>query len=115
MSQTATERNDEIRDYFSSIEGLKKVYLQPPSTEKLVYPCLIITQDVPSAFYSDDIPYLVCASYELLLIDTDMESSIPVEIIKKSTGNYYIKPGRYYTADNLCHWSYTLSFCKSII
>ena len=115
MSQTMIELNDEIRDYFSSIEGLRKVYLQPPSSEKLIYPCLIITQDVPSALYSDDTPYLVWPTYELTLIDPDMESSIPAEIVRKSIGNYYIRFGRYFVADNLCHWSYTLVFTKSIV
>lgn len=115
MFQTMIELNDEIRDYFSSIEGLNKVYLQPPSSEKLIYPCLIITQNIPSTLYCDDVPYLVWPTYELMLIDYDMESSIPSEIIRKGIGNYRIQPERYYVADNLCHWMYTLAFTKSMI
>lgn len=115
MSQTIAEHNDEMYDCFSTIKGLKKVYLQPPSSEKLVYPCLIITQDTPQMLYADDIPYAAWRTFELLLIDYDMESNIPADILAINNSNFFITPNRYYVADNLCHWSYSLVFSKSII
>ena len=115
MSQTISEHNDELYDCFSKIERLRKVYLQPPSSEKLVYPCLIITQDIPQVMYADDKPYAAWRTFELLLIDYDLESSIPGDILELNNSNFFIEPNRYYVADNLCHWSYTLVFTKSII
>ena len=109
------DHNDEIVNLFSSIDGVSKVYLQPPSNVELEYPCIIITQSDLTVTYADDQPYLAAKSFDLLAIDYDMESSIPGDILKLAGGNFYIQPGRYYTADNLCHWSFTLIFRKSIL
>lgn len=109
------DHNDEIVAKFSLIDGVKKVYLQPPSNEKLIYPCIIVSQSEISMTYADDIPYMAFRSFDVLVIDYDMESSIPGDVLKLAEGNYYIQPGRYYTADNLCHWSYTFIFRKSIL
>lgn len=109
------DHDDEIVDVFSSIDKVKKVYLQPPSNGKLVYPCIIISPSALSVTYADDIPFIAMRSFDVLVIDYDMESSIPGDILKLADNNFYIQPGRYYTADNLCHWSYTFIFRKSIL
>jgi hypothetical protein len=109
------DHDDEIINVFSSIEAVRKVYMQPPSNEKLVYPCIIISPADTTTIYADDIPFIAVRSFDVLVIDYDMESSIPSDILKMAGNNFYIQPGRYYTADNLCHWSYTFIFRKSIL
>ena len=108
------DHDDEIISIFSSIDKVEKVYLQPPSNGKLVYPCIIISPASTTTTYADDIPYMAFRTFDVLVIDYDMESSIPGDILKLDN-NFYIQPGRYYTADNLCHWSYTFIFRKSIL
>lgn len=115
MSQTIQEHNDDILNALGSIDGVSKVYLQPPANVKLEYPCIILTQDVPSIMYADGTPYLAIRSFDMLIIDYDFESSIPGDIFKLDNPNLLIRPGRFYVADNLCHWSYTLTYNKSII
>ena len=115
MSQTIQEHNDDILSILGSIEGVAKVYLQPPANVKLEYPCIILTQDVPDVFYANDTPYLAWRNFEMLVIDYNFESSIPRDILKLKGTNLSIRPGRFYVADNLCHWSYSLLYRKSII
>lgn len=115
MSQTIQEHNDDILNTLGSIDGVTKVYLQPPANVKLVYPCIIITQDVPDTIYADDNPYLAFRNFDLLVIDYDFESPIPRDILRLNNPNFLIRPSRFYVSDNLCHWNYSLTYNKSII
>lgn len=116
MSRKTTvieNQRDRLHSILTSIKGPKKVYYQPPSTERLVYPCLIYTLEKINTRYANGNRYLSVPLYTLLLIDYDPESIIQKEIMDLR-GDCHVKFNRYYTADNLNHWSYDLYFTKAL-
>lgn len=100
-----------------SIEGVKKVYYQPPASIKLQYPCLMYEPSNPDTMYADDRRYLMFMGYTLTLIDTDPESIIQKHILdlnKNLDSNCFVKFDRFFTSDNLNHWTYSLTYTKAI-
>lgn len=112
MSQKMIEKQRlKLHRILSSLEGVKKAYFQPPNGAKLVYPCVIYTQQRFDSSYANGNRYLTYPIYELLLIDFDPESSIQKEIMDLKDG-CYVSFNRHYTSDNLHHWAYELTFTK---
>lgn len=115
MSQTTeieTQR-DYLHKILTSIKGVKKVYFQPPSTERLQYPCIIYSLNKIDTKYANGGRYLSVPSYNLILIDYDVESILQKKVLDLS-GDCHVRFDRYYTADNLNHWSYVLQFTKAL-
>ncbi len=114
MSQTVIEnQRDYIHNILSNIDGVKKVFFQPPKDLQLVYPCIIYSLEGLSSLYSGDKRYLTFPSYSLILIDYDPESIIQ-KYIMDLTGDCHVSFDRFYTSDNLNHWVYTLEFSKAL-
>lgn len=89
-----------------SLPGIAKVYFQPPETVKLDYPCIIYSLADIEAEYADDIKYHKERKYSLILIDRNPDTPL-VESISELP---YCSFDRYYTADNLNHWVFTLYY-----
>lgn len=114
MSQTVIEtQRDYIQNILSGIDGVKKVYFQPPKDTQLAYPCIIYSLDGVRSNYANGQRYLTFPSYSLTLIDYDTESIIQKYLLDL-TGDCHISFDRFYTSDNLNHWVYTLSFSKAL-
>lgn len=117
MPQTPIENQREIlHDILSSIDGVAKVYYQPPSKEQLVYPCILYSLNRYDVKYSNGSRYLTWPSYEVTLIDRNPESMIQKSIMDLGIvePTCYVRFDRLYTADNLNHWVYTLSFTQAV-
>ena len=114
MSQTKIEEQRELLDSkFREIPGIKGVYFQPPSNEKLKYPCVIYTLKDIMSMYSDDSRYLSIPVYDVTMIDYNPESEIQRYMLDLNDG-CYVRFDRFYTSDNLNHWVYQIHFLKAL-
>lgn len=95
-----------LHELFKSISGVNGVYFQPPETIKLVYPCIIYERLRGRSFQANDDLYNYVKSYTLTVIDKNPDSLIPDELEKLR----YCTMDRYYEADNLNHWIFTIYY-----
>lgn len=80
-------------------DGRQNVYFQPPSTLKMVYPCIRYKRDSLSAIHANNLPYRHQTRYQVTVIDSDPDSTIPSAIANLPLCSF----DRHYTADNLNH------------
>ena len=80
------------------------VYFQPPTSLKLKYPCIIYSLTNLDAKYANNRPYLLKDEYSLMYITKDPDD----ENIRKIARLEQCSAGRFYTADNLYHYPYTI-------
>ena len=116
MSKTVIEsRREELDAILRSIEGVNKVYFQPPRSSKLEYPCILYELSGYSRMYANGVCYASWPEYDLTLIDHNPESMLQKRILDLSEdkdSNCYVQFNRFFTSDNLNHWSYKLTFTK---
>lgn len=86
-------------------EGVK-VYFQPPSNEKMVYPCVLYRRDRVNTTHADNSPYRTQKRYAVTVIDRDPDSELPDKIAQLPSASF----SRFYLADNLNHDVYTIYF-----
>ena len=97
---------EEFRQMLLTKTSIKKLYFQPPETLKIEYPCIIYKLNHYDVVHADDLNYKELKAYTVTLIDKDPDSVIPVELIRLPYSGF----DRFYTADNLNHWVYTIYF-----
>ncbi len=116
MSKTVIEsQREELDTILRSIEGVRKVYYQPPESSKLEYPCIMYSHSGYSKRYANGYRYINWPEYEVTLIDYNPESMIHKQLMDLNTdksSNCFVQFNRFFTADNLNHWSYRLTFTK---
>ena len=95
-----------LQKLLESILGSRNVYLQPPESIKLNYPCFIYERTSGRQFHADDDLYNYRKSYTITVIDKNPDSSLPDELEKLR----YCTMDRYYEADNLNHWIFTIYY-----
>lgn len=114
MSQTRIEIQRELlHDTLSNVDGVKKAYFQPPSEAQLVYPCIIYELSDLNATYADNKRFFTFPRYTLTLIDKNPESPIQEEILNLGNG-CYVQFDRFFTINGMNHWTYSLTFTKSL-
>lgn len=95
-----------LHDELCVILGTRYVYFQPPETVKLQYPCIIYERSNSDVRYADNSMYNKLRSYTVTVIDKDPDSELPDRIEELSM----CRLDRFYTADNLNHWIFTLFY-----
>lgn len=114
MSQSAIEAQRLLlQEILEGVDGVKKVYFQPPKNIMLEYPCIIYSINRLDSHYSNNTRYLSIPTYDLTLVDYSIDSDIPELILSISNG-CHATFDRYYASDNLHHWSFTLTFSKAL-
>lgn len=99
-------RRIELNKIFTSISGVKKVYFQPSESVKMEYPCIryVIERDhnnrANNSLYNHRVMYMVT------VMDKNPDSSIPDALRVLP----YCELDRFYTADNLNHWVFTIYY-----
>ncbi len=97
----------DLQEFLESYVGVGvEVYSQPPPSVKMVYPCVRITYNRVDNVNADNIHYLKRRSYTLTVIDYDIDS----EISEKIGELPYCSYDRFYTANELNHFVYTLYY-----
>lgn len=82
------------------------VYFQPPTNTKLIYPCIVYSNDTIDAIHADNAPYALYLVYSLTYItrDPDNEARFMLAKLPGCTAE------RFYTSDNLYHYPFRLYF-----
>lgn len=97
----------DLQTMLEEILGSRNVYLQPPESMRLSYPCIIYSLSGKSTRKANDSLYQITNQYELIVIDKDPDSMIPDHILRSFP---MCRFDRTYTSDNLYHYVITLYF-----
>lgn len=96
----------ELHEILCNILGSRNVYFQPPSSLQMEYPCVVYNLDYINNINSDNFPYIQTKRYQIIVIDKNPDSKISDKI----SGLPLCTFDRWYSSDNLHHFSYTLYF-----
>lgn len=101
------EASRKLGDEFVEKLGIKNCYYQPPSSEKLVYPCIIYRFDRMDKLRADNRNYVKVPRYNVLYIHKDPG----IEMVDKILETFNrCSHDRRYTANNLYHDSFSLYY-----
>lgn len=96
----------ELSQKLNNIPGAKKVYFQPPTGLKMVYPCITYRLDTIETRSADNIKYVGMKKYTIVVIDQDPDSTIYEKILEMP----YSSLSNVYISDQLYHFAITLYF-----
>jgi len=80
------------------------VYFQPPTDEKMEYPCIRYELDTEITKYADNVPYNIHERYKVTIIDRNPDSAIPGKVRSLPMSSF----DRFYRAAGLNHFVYNL-------
>lgn len=83
-----------------------EVYFQPPSNVKLVFPCIKYERSGSRHRFADNQSYTSAKQYQVTVIDRDPDSALPDKVEELE----FCELDRFFAADNLNHWVFTLFF-----
>lgn len=95
-----------LHQNLKSLLGSDNVYFQPPATVKLNYPCIVYRRSDIDTSFADDNPYITNKRYQVTVIDSNPDSTIPDKVGELPTCIF----DRHFTADNLNHDIYNLYY-----
>lgn len=101
------DRRVELHEKLVELLGSRNVYFQPPESIKLKYPCIIYYLNNMNVRKADDTAYHVSDRYDLTYIDKSPNSDFRRRIFELFP---YCSFGRFYTANNLNHYTFTLFY-----
>lgn len=82
------------------------VYFQPPNNYRMQYPCIVYQLDGMATKRADNTLYSNTRQYQVTVIDRNPESDLPDKVIELPLCEF----NRFFTADNLNHYVFTLFF-----
>lgn len=96
----------QLQTLLEELEGVKKAYYQPPSQDKMLFPCIVYELTDEEVKHADNKPYNIERGYQVTVIDRDPDSLIPGFIANLSKSAFQ----RHYEKDGLHHTVYKLFF-----
>lgn len=96
----------ELQTRLEEILGSSNCYFQPPASLKMSYPAIRYKLNRVDKKNANNRAYILSRSYEITVIDANPDSEIPDKILQLPMCSF----NRYYTADNLNHYVYTLYY-----
>lgn len=114
MDQSKTEieiQREYVDDILRNIDGINHVYFQPPPSISLKYPCIIYEFSDHNIHYADNKRMFNWTEYSLTLVDRNPESILHKRILdlNHAENSCNVRFDRFFIADNLNHWSYSLT------
>ena len=95
----------DLQAKFEEILGSRNVYFQPPASVSMRYPAIKYSfVDLRTRFANNSPMYITSTGYECVLIMKEPDTEYLKEIFKIP----YCRFGRYYKADNLHHYTFTI-------
>lgn len=91
-----------LHNIFKAITA--NVYFQPPTS--MLYPCIMYQLDGGRTRFADDIPYGYDKRYQVTIIDKNPDSALFDKVAALPTAVF----DRFYVANNLNHFVFTLYF-----
>lgn len=95
-----------LQTILEKLLGNRNVYFQPPSSIKMNYPAIRYSLDGIDTHHADNTVYSQHKSYALTYIDSNPDS----DIVDKLADLPKCRFNRFYTADNLNHYVFTIYF-----
>lgn len=96
----------ELQTRLEEILGSRNCYFQPPASLKMSYPAIRYKLNGIDRVNANNQAYILSRSYEVIVIDANPDSEIPDKILQLPMCRF----NRYYTADNLNHYVFTLYY-----
>ena len=96
----------DLQEFLETLKGDEHVYFQPPESVKMVYPAIRYKLANIVNNSANNRVYLQGTAYELIYI-TKNPDDVMIKTLSKLP---YCKFDRFYTADNLNHYSFTLYY-----
>lgn len=96
----------ELQTLLESLLGSSNVYFQPPSSVRIVYPCIVYERSDIKTTFADNGHYSDEKQYKITVIDEDPDSPIPEKILTLPKCVF----DRHYITENLNHDVFTLFF-----
>ncbi len=97
----------ELHNELCGLLGSDHVYFQPPSSVRLVYPCIIYHLSNIQDRRADDMAYTLTNGYEVMYIDKNPDNTMKTQMIEHFQKCRF---NRFYTADNLNHYVFVLYY-----
>lgn len=101
----ARQRTD-LHEKFVEILGSHNVYFQPPESLKLKYPCIVYRLTGIPTRHADNVKFFGHKQYTATIIDHDPDSEIVDRMMELKFSHF----DRFYPADNLNHFVFTIYF-----
>lgn len=99
--------DQELRNLMDEVMGYTNIYFEPTALVKMKYDCIRYKFDTYSVRKANDRSYLVRDKYEVVVISRNPECELP----KKIQEHFKLCiPGRFYIADNLHHFPFTITY-----
>lgn len=91
----------------SLFEGITEhVYFQPPANIEMEFPCIVYEVDGARLVHAGNMLYRHTKRYQVTVIDRNPDSELPDKVIELPMCDF----NRYFPADNLNHYVFTLFF-----
>lgn len=88
-------------------DGDRHIYLNPPPSVRMRYPAIKYSLNNITPTFANDGPYRMAPSYEVILIDPEIDTPYLDKILRIP----HCRFNRFYRADNLNHWVFTIYNC----
>lgn len=94
----------ELQTRLEDILGSRNCYFQPPASVQMKYPAIVYSLSSVNKRHANDEMYNTLTAYQVVLIDKNPDTQFLAPILKLP----YCSFNRFYTADNLNHWVFTI-------
>jgi hypothetical protein len=95
----------DLQAKFEEILGSRNVYFQPPASLSMRYPAIVYSfKEVRARSANNSATYIMSPGYECILIVTEPD----VEYLQQILQIPYCRFDRYYRANNLHHYTFTI-------
>ena len=94
----------DLQTLFENILKSRNAYFQPPESVRMSYPAIVYSLGSINKLHANDNAYKLLTAYTVTLIDKNPDTEFLVPILALQ----YCSFDRFYRADNLNHWVFTL-------
>lgn len=95
-----------LQTILEGLLGSENVYFQPPSTIRMLYPCIVYQRSYADTKFADNRPYSYQKQYQITVIDKNPDSLIPDKVATLPMCIF----DRNFIADNLNHDVFNIYF-----
>ena len=96
----------DLQTLFETILKSRNVYFQPPENLRMNYPAIVYSYKNIDKLHANNEAYQLFTAYEVTLIDKNPDT----EFLTMIMALRYCSFDRFYRADNLNHWVFTLYY-----
>lgn len=103
MEVNRIEVRNRLSDIMTECGEEPHLYFQPNESSRLTYPCMIYHLKTLTTRSANNRPYYNQVSFDITYITRSPVSDVPMKMLEDPMFSF----DRYYTAENLHHYSYT--------